>query len=84
MMMGWTGTTLSFQVLEETSTTCITTTIIKLGPSKWPRYGMFQSRESRFFFSFFRELSKEVSLAILLFQIESLEAFKLKKLQAVK
>ena len=49
MMMGWPGTTLSFQVLEETTTTCITTTIIKLGPSKWPRYGMFQSRESRFF-----------------------------------
>ena len=72
MMMGWPGTTLSFQVLEETTTTCITTTTIKLGPSKWPRYGMFQSRESRFFFSFFRELSKEVSLAILLFQIESL------------
>ena len=72
MMMGWPGMTLSFQVLEETTSTCITTTIIKLGPSKWPRYGMFHSRESRFFFPFFRELSKEVSLAILLFQIESL------------
>ena len=73
MMMGWPGTTLSFQVLEETTTTCITTTIIKLGPSKWPRYGMFQSQDLRVeIFSFFRELSKEVSLAILLFQIESL------------
>ena len=72
MMMGWPGMTLSFQVLEETTSTCITTTIIKLGPSKWPRYVMLHSRESRFFFPFFRELSKEVSLAILLFQIESL------------
>ena len=52
MMMGWPGMTLSFQVLEETTSTCITTTIIKLGPSKWPRYVMLHSRESRFFFPF--------------------------------
>ena len=54
MMMGWPGTTLSFQVLEETTTTCITTTTIKLGPSKWPRYVMFHSVESRFFSPFLR------------------------------
>ena len=39
-----------------------------------------ESRESRFSY----RTTKEVSLQILLFQIESLEAFKLKKLQAVK